>query len=367
MRSVGETDPFACIFKGNPSLSHSANSYFTVVADDQDASDLISEMEAAYNATPRNVSLARSKGYELLTLVGLVSRQNTGSSPEVGELLTKQSFNCMYETGPNGADAAGFAGWPDDAHYDFSAALTPGIGGAYYVKGGSSVSPAIGNLASLNTPSQPAAGNVSAIAPPFGDQWSEVLSQVAGNTVLFFGNTVTDGYDWKVQPRNASFSPYALVALCPGVNGGQVYDGADMVFQESVGVVGFEEVGTLCSINPAPPFAGLYHPGGVFAALGRVFHSTGQWFSPQPLHASLVTTATIGGKVSGAKADEFTFENVPTVDLDLSLADLLQPKNRLKVNSGRFSVTTTRDAALPLWLRPRRPRSRPWDRTERPP
>jgi len=327
-----QDSPFACVFNGNPSLSNSANAYFTLNSDRKTASDLISAMAAAYNATPKDVAALRTKGFELLSLTGLVSRQNTASSPATGALLTKQAFNCMFDIGPT---TAGFEGWPDDPHYDFSAALTPVDGGAYYVRGGTVVAPAVGNLAALNTTANPAAGNISAIGTPSQeDTWGEVL----GQQVLFFGNKVTDGYDWKVLPRNATFTPYAVVALCPAVNSGRVYDDADMVHQQDVGVLGFEVATSLCSTDPAPPFASLYRGGSLFAALGRAIHSTGRWLSPQPAYATAVVTAVIGGKVSGAKGDEFTFENLPTVKLDLKLADL-GPRNTVQANTGRFSVT----------------------------
>ena len=124
----------------------------------------------------------------------------------------------MFDTRPTGPNAAAFEGWPNDLHYDFAAALDADNGGAYYVRGGSEQATAavVGNLASLNTGTDLAKGNVSGLGPaqpPDGDgTWPTVLRQ----RVLFFGEPVTDGYDWKVLPRNAAFTPYAIVALCQG-------------------------------------------------------------------------------------------------------------------------------------------------------
>ena len=156
---------FDCVFSGNPSLSNSANSYFTTNDDRRAAADLISAMQAAREA--ENTTLAREHGFALLTMVGQVSRGTVPVDRTAGDLLTKQAFNCMYETG--GADAASFEDWPNDPHYDFETALDANNGGAYFVRGGESdpaTAPAVGNIAALNTSVDPAGGNVSAIAPP---------------------------------------------------------------------------------------------------------------------------------------------------------------------------------------------------------
>ena len=325
---------FSCVFTGNPSLRSSASSYFTNSTDQSTARSLIDAMEAARSAG--NTALLREKGFALLSLVGTVSRGSTPGDRAVGALLTKQDFNCMFDTRPNGPNAVAFEGWPDDPHYDFAAALDADNGGAYYVRGGSEqpTTPVVGNLAT--------GGNVSALGPPLptqpplppiNDTWPEVL----GQRVLFFGEPVADGYDWKVLPRNAAFVPYAIVALCQGVNGGgQEYDDADMVHQFGVGTLGFINSGALCST--APPVASLQSRG-PFGMLARLSRAATGMFSPEPLYASSAAVATSrGGTVGGAKGDEFTFFFLPTVDLVVTPRDL-GPKNTVKVNSGRFSVT----------------------------
>ena len=111
---------------------------------------------------------ARDAGYSLLALAGQASRDAGRAGPiDVGETMVKQAVNCMYDT-KNQTD---FAGWPDDAQYDFSAALDAPHGGAFYVRGtnGDDVNaPPVGNIASLNTLTDPVGGNVSVIAPPSG-------------------------------------------------------------------------------------------------------------------------------------------------------------------------------------------------------
>jgi hypothetical protein len=334
------TSDFDCLINGNPSLSNSANSYFTVSADQRAASDLISQLQAARDAG--NTDLAKEYGFELLSMVGRVSRGTSPGDPAVGEVLTKQAFNCMFDTG--GDDAASFSGWPNAPHYDFETALDAANGGAYFVRGGESdplTAPAVGNIAALNNPPvDPAGGNVSAIAPPVSapegqppvnDSWPEVL----GQQVLFFGNPVQDGYDWKVLPRDATFSPFARVALCQGVNGGdQEYDDADMVHQFGVGVLGFVDADGLCGTTP--PFVALQGPSGL-GRLARLGRSLTAFLAPEPLHASLAVALSRGGTASGAKGDEFSFQSVPTAQLTVTVSGL-QPKNTVKVNTGRFSV-----------------------------
>ena len=321
---------FACVFSGNPSLSNSANSYFTVNTDRRAAADLISQMQTAWSAG--NEGLTQQYGYALLSMVGRVSRSTSPGDPEVGATLTKQAFNCMYDT--DGADADGFEGWPNDPHYAFAAALDADNGGAYFVRGSTeaatATAPAVGNIAALNTTLDPAGGNVSAIAPPAGSNWFAVL----GHQVLFFGNPVQDGYDWKVLPRDATFTPFARVALCQGVNGGQEYADADMVHQFGVGVIGFTEADALCGTTP--PFAALQGRS-FLGKLARAGRSFGDWVSPEPLQASMAVALSRGGTASGAKGDEFTFRSVPTANLRVTVSDA--PKNTVKLRTGRFSVT----------------------------
>ncbi len=334
---------FECLFTGNPSLSNSAGSYFPDNNDRRDAADLISQMQAAREAD--NDAVAQTFGFSLLSMVGRVSRSSSPGDRAVGALLTKQAFNCMFDTG--GDDAASFDGWPNDAHYDFEAALDADNGGAYFVRGvpDTATAPAVGNIAALNEPPvDPAGGNVSAIAPPSGSTWSAVL----GQQVLFFGEPVENSYDWKVLPRDATFSPFARVALCQGVNGGgQDYADVDMVHQLGVGVIGFIDADGLC--GTLPPFAAL-HGRGVLGRLARLGRSVGGFLSPEPLHASLAVALSRGGTAGGAKGDEFTFRNTETVDLAVSVGDL-GPKNTVKLHTGLFSVTvvvTTSDTDEPV-------------------
>ena len=320
---------FACLFTGNPSLSNSAGSYFQTNDDRKAASGWITLMQDGYAVS--GPAGARDAGYSLLALTGAASRNaSRAGSLDIGETMVKQAVNCMYDTN----DETDFADWPDDNQYDFSKALDAPHGGAFFVRGGSSdhaTLPAVGNIASLNTP-DPAGGNVSAIAPPSSSSstWPSIL---ANKRTLIYGEPVPDGFDWKLIGRNTPFSPHAVVALCQAVHPGvEFFQDADVVHQESVGTIGFKESEALCGTLPSDFAAGI----GGFRLVDRLYALADRLLSPEPLHAAaVVATKTIGGSASGAKADEFTVQNLPEVNLEFTN----QPPVKIKVVSQRFGVT----------------------------
>ena len=326
---------FACLFTGNPSLSNSANSYFQTTADRKDASDLIALMQDGYTAS--GPAGARDAGYSLLALAGKASRDaSRAGSVDVGETMAKQDINCMFNTD----DAINFAGWPDDAQYDFSAALDAPNGGAFFVRGGSGDPPtaaAIGNIASLNSALDLAGGNVSAIAPPSVPSQLTWASILANTRTLVYGQPVSDGFDWKLVGRNTPFDPYAVVVLCQGVHPGvEFFADADVVLQKGVGALGHQEAAANACGTP-PPFAlGDWRRSGLLLA-GRLLIAADRLLGPEPLHAAAVVgNATLIGGASGAKGDEFVVLNLPKVTLKFTL-----PKagEKPKVGSGRISAT----------------------------
>jgi hypothetical protein len=324
--------PNACLFTGNPSLSNSAGSYFQTSDDRKAASGFIAAMQDGYGVS--GPAGARDAGYSLLALAGQASRDAGRAGPiDVGETMVKQAVNCMYDT-KNPPDPTDFTNWPNDAQYDFSAALDAPHGGAFYVRGGSgddASAPPVGNIASLNTLTDPAGGNVSVLAPPSGSDWPTVLGN---KRTLVYGQPVTDGFDWKLIGRNTPFSPYAVVALCQGVHPGVDFLDADVVHQESVGTIGLKESEALCGTPPPVALSGWKHEG--FALVGRLAVFADRLLSPEPLHAAVVVaTRTIGGSASGAKSDKFTAQNLPAVNLKFTK----QPPANTKVNAGRFGVT----------------------------
>lgn len=327
----------ACLFTGNPSLSNSANSYFQTTADRKAASDLIAVMQTGYSAS--GPSGARDNGYSLLALAGAASRDaSRAGSVDVGEVMVKQAINCMYDT----TDPVNFGqDWPNSAQFDFSAALDAPNGGAFFVRGGAGdpEGPAVGNIRSLNTTVDPAGGNVSALAPPILPPqttpltWSQILN---GKRTLIYGEPVTDGFDWKLVPRTTSFSPRAVVSLCQAVHPGVGFSDADVIHQENVGTLGFEQ-SSACGTLPAT-FALAGWRQGSFALMSRLLAVADRVLSPEPLHAtSLALLATKTGGVAGAKGDEFTSLNLPNVNLVFTT----QPASNTKVLTGRVSATVT--------------------------
>ncbi|HEX6617635.1 MAG TPA: hypothetical protein VF046_15125, partial [Gemmatimonadales bacterium] len=248
----------------------------------------------------------------------------------VGETMVKLTVNCMYDT----KNATDFSGWPNDGQYDFSAALDAPNGGAFFVRGGgidSASLPVLGNIASLNSTTDPAGGNVSGMAPPTGKTWPDILVNNAQKRLLIYGEPVAGGFDWKLIGRNTTFSPFVLVALCQAARPGQPFDAADVVFQQDVGSLGVQPE-AICGTLPSS-FALGGDGGGASGLVSRFVAMAGRMLTPEPLHATALAT-TIGGSASGAKKDEFTVLNLPTVNLQFTL----QPPKRPKVGQ-YFPIT----------------------------
>jgi len=319
---------FGCIFTGNPSVSNSAGSYFVTNADRKAAADWITAMQAGYTAS--GPAGARDAGYSLLALTGTASRDpSRAGNIDIGETMVKLAVNCMYDT----KNTTDFSGWPTDGQYDFSAALDAPNGGAFFVRGGTDdpAGPVIGNIASLNSTTDAAGGNVSGMAPPTGKTWPDILVNNAQKRFLIYGEPVAGGFDWKLIGRNTTFSPFVLVALCQAARPGQPFDAADVVFQQDVGSLGVQPE-AICGTLPSS-FALGGSGGGAFGLVSRFVAMAGRMLTPEPLHATALAT-TIGGSASGAKKDQFTVLNLPTVNLQFTV----QPPKRPKVGQ-RFPIT----------------------------
>lgn len=318
--------PFACVFSGNPSLSNAANAYFTVSDDKRSANGFIALMQTAFG-TNKNYAGARVPGFDLLALTGKVSRQGTGSSPAAGATLVQQAIQCMFDVG--GGLAGDFAGWPTASQFDFASALTPAAGGAFYTRGGTSdaTDPVIGNDASRIPPGGVTAdGNVSGLAPGNAVTWPALL----GGRVLLYGQPVTDGFDWKVIPRNTSFTPFAVVGICAAATA-QTITSSQMVLQDAVGVIGFKDASAICSTTPS---LAMLDGGGAFAVVRRMARFADQLLAPAPLQATAVATS-LGGSATKAKGDKFTLQDVPTVQLTFTQ----KPPANVSVNTGRINLT----------------------------
>ena len=248
--SFVKASPNACTFTGNPSLSSAIGDYFTVNTEKSTANTYATEIQTAYNTAPTpNFTAARGPGFDLLKFVGQVGRAGHGSSTTNGAAVIRQTLQCMYNVPAATGAGEAFEGWPTSQQFDFASALDFASGGALLRSGrrgkDDETAPVVAQVAGFE-PEE--AGNVSALAPGSGSNWSTTLDQ----RVLIYGNLFRTtpeadptGYDWKLIPRSATFDPNGVVALCSGL--GIDFGGSDMINQAGVGVLAYIDATTLWS------------------------------------------------------------------------------------------------------------------------
>jgi hypothetical protein len=300
------SSPPVCAFNGNPSLSNAINTYFTVASEKSQANAYASAIQTAYNTPPApNFTAARAPGFDLLKYVGTVARAGHGSSPADGAAVIQQTIQCMYNV-PAGMTTGGdFEGWPTSTQFDFASALSFASGGAYFVRGDATkdalTAPVVAELAGFDPVTD---GNVSAIGPAATSDWPTSL----GQRVLIYGNlyptpNAPTGYDWKFIPRNVTFNPNGVVALCNGLAGS-----SDLkINQAGLGVLAFQEAAGLCGSS-------------VVALQGRSLLQRMSQFamtalSPSPAYATTLLTST-GGGLGGAKGDPFIAVPVTSLNVE---------------------------------------------------
>jgi hypothetical protein len=304
------TSPNACTFTGNPSLNKAIGDYFTVNAEKSTANTYATAIQTAYNTAPApNFTAARGPGFDLLKFVGQVGRAGHGSSTTNGAAVVRQALQCMYNVPAATGAGQAFEGWPTNQQFDFASALDFASGGAYSVRGDAAkddeTAPVVAQVSGFD-PEE--AGNVSALAPGSGSNWSTTLDQ----RVLIYGNLFRTapeadptGYDWKLMPRDATFDPNGVVALCSGL--GIDFGGSDMINQAGVGVLNFIDASTLCD-SPVVALQGR-------SLLQRMSRFAMRVVSPEPAYAASLRLAT-GGGLGGAKADVFSAVPVTNVTLE---------------------------------------------------
>jgi hypothetical protein len=226
----------------------------------------------------------------LISSATIAGHLQSNATATDGSNLTKGLILCMFSS------TSAFKTFP----VDFSAALTPASGGAYYVRGGAgdpTDAPAVGRISSAN---------VSALGPPQNQHWSNVLSQ----RILIYGFPIDGGYDWALVHPDATFSPFAVVGLC-----GEDAGTSTMVNEENVGVLAYEQVkaDSMCAgQKPTASRTGLF---GVFASLARLFRQGTAVVQPTPLLASMmVALPKSGATVTGAKS-KFKLQDVQTLGI----------------------------------------------------
>ena len=264
------------------------------------ARDLITAMAAAGAGT----ATARDRGYDVMAMIAANAQAGTGGSVQAGSDLINELTKCMF-TDP--------AELPATFPEDYTIPLTTSLAGGLGVRGGA------GDAATDPVTSRDL---FSGVAPAFGVTWAAMLSgNPAPSRLLVYGrpSAAAQHYDWKVLPRNASFSPNAIVGVCVDVNTATT----SMLNEEHIGILTFADAYFL---NPATC--------STFSARGASWgERLASLFLPRALSAStVVNPGGIGGSTGGIGSD-FGLQDVPAVTLTFTV----QPPATVTVGQ-QFSV-----------------------------
>jgi len=269
-------------------------------ADAKTARDLITAIGAAGAGT----TTARDRGYDVMALIAKNAQAGTGGSAQSASDLMNELTKCMF------TDPAEFpATFPED----YTVAVTSDLPGGLGVRGGAN-DPATDAVTSRDL--------FSGVAPPSGVTWATMLSgNPAPARLLVYGrpSAIAQHSDWKVLPRNATFSPHAIVGVCVDVNAATT----SMLTEEHVGILTFADAYFLNPATCSSVSFGKPSWGERLASL----------FLPKTLSAStVVNPGGIGGSTGGIGSD-FGLQNVPAVTLTFTV----QPPATVTVGQS-FSV-----------------------------
>ena len=255
-------------------------------ADAKTARDLIDQMAAAGVGTVA----ARDRGFNIIALIARNAKEGTGGDASAASDLINKATACMFQD---------LAELPETYPEDYTIAITTAAAGGLGVRGGAT---------DAATDPVLSRGSFSGVAPQAGTMWATTLSgNAAPKRVAFYGRpgSTAQTYDWKVLPRNASFSPPVVVGVC-----------VDNTIETS-GLLHEEHVGLL-TYTPAyfldPEFCSSVTSRSAVSAFTRQLAAL---FLPRPLVASGLTRG-IGGS-SGGIGSEFGVNDVPNVSLSFSL------------------------------------------------
>ncbi len=273
-------------------------SHYFSSAQAKTARDLITAMAAAGAGT----ATARDRGYDVMAMIAANAQVGTGGSVQAGSDLINELTKCMF------TDAAELpATFPED----YTVPLTTSLAGGLGVRGGAD-DPTTDPVLSRDV--------FSGVAPAFGVTWAATLSgNPAPARLLVYGHpsATAQHYDWKVLPRNASFSPNAVVGVCVDVNAATT----SMLNEEHIGILTFADAYFL---NPTTC--------STFSARSTPWQRLASLFLPKALSASVVNPGGIGGSTGGIGSD-FGLQNVPAVTLSFTV----QPPATITVGQ-QFSV-----------------------------
>jgi hypothetical protein len=193
MQAAAPIGGITCDFK---SLNQLATHYFSA-QEAKAVRGLISAMQTAGAFT----ATAQDRGFDVMTHVAAnVNAGNNDVADASG--LTNGLLACMFATA---------AELPATFPEDFSVAVDPSQHGGYDVRGGAT------DPATAPVFNRPLTAPFSGIKPTGTSTWADVLAgNPAPHRILVYGRpgALSQTYDWKVAPANASFAPPVMVGVC---------------------------------------------------------------------------------------------------------------------------------------------------------
>jgi hypothetical protein len=274
--------------------------------DAKTARDLIDQMVAAGEGTVAT----RDRGFDFIALIARNAQTGTGGDASLATDLINKITACMFRD---------LAELPETYPEDYTLAVTTAAAGGLGVRGGAT-DPASDPVLSR--------GSFSGVAPQPGTTWATTLTGNAPPArVVFYGRpgSTSQTYDWKVLPRNASFSPPVVVGVCVDLTTATT----GLMHEEHVGLLPFTQAYFLDPEFCASSVSSR-------SAVSRFTQQLAQLFLPRPLSAAGATRG-IGGS-SGGIGSEFGVQDVPNVSLEFTL----QPPTTVTVGqSFRVEVRAT--------------------------
>lgn len=255
--------------------------YFNA-ADAKTVRDLVDQIGAAGAGSVT----ARDRGFDIIAIIARNAQAGTGGDANAASSLINKITPCMFRS---------LDELPVNYPEDYTIAVTTAAPGGLGVRGAAA------------DPTDPVVsrGSFSGVAPQFGTTWATMLGgNAAPARIALYGRpgSTAQTYDWKVLPRNATFSPPALVGVCVDLNAAPT----SLLNEENVGLLTFADAYFL---NP-PACASVAARRGVSLWTQQL----AQLFLPRPLSASLVNPGGLGGSTGGIHS-EFGPNVVPNVSV----------------------------------------------------
>jgi hypothetical protein len=284
----------------------------------QTVKDLVTLLagQAPYSAAAKN------SGFDIMAQMEGAVNEATSGDPAVGSDLVNHLLLCMYN--PTSEAGAYPATFPDT----FTVALTPtgAAHGAFGERSGSSALPVF---------SRPTSAPYTGIAPPTGStMWGNLVTNAPAR-VVFYGRPATPAdpanqtYDWRSIPHNANFNSNIIIGFCVD----QAAHPTTMVLEVGEAVLAFADAYFLTPGTCSSDLAAL-DATNPFQLAHRLLRFGTGLLAPRPLNAAVLLLGS--GGVKSRCCSKLGPKDVPSVSATLS-----NVKNRIKVNTERFSITAT--------------------------